>query len=80
MKNVERIVGYLLLFPALLSIPLFIMDLVSKKNKTLNNLSSDWIGSAYGDGGYTSAIPFYFGLMAIAGAILLKNSTNLSKP
>jgi len=32
-------------------------------------------GGGGGGGGFTSALPLYFGLMAIAGAILISNST-----
>jgi hypothetical protein len=40
--------------------------------------SNEWTGTydysrEGGGGGYTSALPFYFGLMAIAGAYLIKN-------
>jgi hypothetical protein len=57
-------------------------------NDALGNISSVWIGyidsgipsslpigeeGTNGSGGaYTSALPFYFGLMAIAGAYLIK--------
>lgn len=32
------------------------------------------MGRGGGGGGYTSALPFYFGLMAMAGAYLIKES------
>lgn len=32
-------------------------------------------GGGGGGGGFTSALPLYFGLMAIAGSILVSNST-----
>ena len=43
----------------------------------MKNLSSEWTGAVWydqGGGGYTSAAPIYLGLMAIAGAYLLKGT------
>lgn len=86
--NVEKIIGYILLAPAIISVFLFLYQLVGLKtdynhyNDTLFNfVSSCWTGKLYssdagGSGGYTSALPFYFGLMAIAGAYLIKNNKN----
>ena len=89
MKNdVTKIIGYILLSPALISVILFIIQLLTKTDVLINMNTGDvWTGegdgygdrgygenSGYGYGyGYTSALPFYFGLMAIAGAYLIKD-------
>jgi hypothetical protein len=76
--TLERVVGIIFLIPPVLGVILFIFnvfvygagDLVG-----LNNLSENWSGNYSGEGGgYMSAAPFYLGLMAIAGAMLLKES------
>lgn len=79
--RLERIIGIILLIPPTLSVLLFLINLVSRHPGDIfemSNLSSEWTGTyGYGDsggGGYTSATPIYFGLMAIAGALLLKHS------
>ena len=78
MKNLTKLIGYVLLSPAILSVLLFVVDLVTKEKLELfSNLHHIWRGTVdyYGEGGgggYTSALPFYFGLMAIAGAYLIK--------
>jgi len=90
-KIVTKIVGYILLTPALISVILFLLQLNTKPHEQ-NTLSSfyrggAWTGKFKGEitgpgiwdesnttgGGYTSALPFYFGLMAIAGAYLIKD-------
>jgi hypothetical protein len=72
--NVSRIIGYILLVPPLLSILLFLGQLFSEDEKLERFGSTLWTGSTGGGaGGYTSALPFYFGLMAIAGAYLIKD-------
>lgn len=38
------------------------------------NLSANWSGDITEGGGHSSSVPFYFGLMAIAGAYLIKDS------
>ena len=73
MKN-EKTIGYILIIPALISVIFFVMQLATGSN-LLRNMSfgSCWTGNAAGDTyGYTSALPFYFGLMALAGAYLIK--------
>ncbi len=74
--NINRVIGIILLVPPSISVLLFCVNLfVSKGNEDivgLDNLSQNWTGSYSGNGGgFTSAAPIYFGLMAIAGAILL---------
>jgi hypothetical protein len=78
--NWIRIIGFILLIPPLLSVPLFIMDLFTEETggiASLSNLSDTWMGRIdydRGGGGFTSAVPFYLGSMAIAGALLLRSS------
>jgi hypothetical protein len=81
--GLEKIFGIILLIPPLLSVLLFLLNVLTKysgKMATLSNLSDNWTGgynySQGGGGGYTSAAPIYLGLMAIAGAILLKGTDN----
>lgn len=81
--RIERIFGILLLIPPILSVLLFLINLIIKEPGNiaeLSNLSRKWTGAldynyeVGGGGGYTSAAPIYFGLMAIAGALLLKGT------
>ncbi len=74
--KLERIFGIILLIPPLIGVILFLLNLLSNDPgdiPMMRNLSSKWTGSYY-SGGYTSAAPIYLGLMAIAGAILLKGT------
>lgn len=70
----QKIIGYILLSPALISVLLFFAQLFSQDElSVVSNL--DWTVWSVGDGaGYTSVLPLYFGLMAIAGAYLIKDS------
>jgi hypothetical protein len=72
MKKSE-IIGYILLSPALISVLLFFISLITgaKTLKAFNYLE-EWTGDYSEGGGYTSALPLYFGLMAISGAYLVK--------
>jgi hypothetical protein len=76
--KLERIIGIILLIPPTLSVVLFLLNLLSRGNGDIvemRNLSSNWSGNIYGPGGgFTSATPIYFGLMAIGGAILLRGT------
>ena len=87
--NVSKVLGYIILIPSLISVVLFIIQLYDADNETLNVfLFTPWTGDylthspssifnpggTEGGGGYTSALPFYFGLMAIAGAYLIKDN------
>lgn len=63
--NWNRVLGIILLLPPLYSVFSF---LFKDKIFLIKFLSSGWTGIGTG---YTSALPLYFGLMAIAGAILL---------
>lgn len=74
--RLERIFGNILIIPPIISVLLFLLNLINKDIgdiPEMRNLSSKWTGN-YDSGGYTSAAPIYLGLMAIAGAILLKGT------
>ena len=76
--SVKKLIGYILLLPTLISVPLFFIQLTTRYNvfRVFNNTS--WTGNIFvdsgygGGGGYSSTLPLYFGLMAIAGSILIK--------
>lgn len=86
--NLQKTLGLILLAPPLLSVLFFFISVLFSYNVLpsgirhivrLDNLSSSWSGGIdyardSGGGGYTSAAPIYLGLMAIAGALLLKDS------
>lgn len=77
MKNPQKIIGYILLFPPILSVLLFTINLLFGNCgdiPKLENLSPEWTGNFGESGGYMSATPVYFGLMALAGAYLIKSS------
>ena len=86
MKKIEsKVIGYILLSPALTSVVLFFIKLLVTPNeddRLTRFLYTSWTGNVLQDvnarhqefgGSYTSALPFYFGLMAIAGAYLIKD-------
>lgn len=83
MKNAETslLIGYILLLPAIISVVLFFFTLFTGV-PTLTSFDSysSWTGniqySSYdggGGGGYTSALPLYIGLLALAGAYLIRD-------
>jgi len=76
-NNVTKVIGYILLSPALISVILFIIQLRTNIDALVDMETGElWTGYGYGYGhgyGYTSALPFYFGLMALAGAYLIKD-------
>jgi hypothetical protein len=86
MRVIELIAGVILMIPALLSIPLLIYAILLGDGdgyQIYPDLSNSiWTGNTevYRDGngvggaGHTSAFPIYCGLMAIAGAYLIKDS------
>ncbi len=79
MKKIQKKIGYILLFPPLLSVILFTITLFVKEYNyivRMSNMGPSWSGAYSYDagGGYMSATPLYFGLMAIAGAYLIKDS------
>ena len=89
MKNIEKtkkVLGIILLLPALFSVALFFIDFFvelidgSSLLEYAFEWNSVWSGDTSGDGGgFTPALPLYFGLMAIAGALLLFNVKNTDK-
>lgn len=80
--RLERTFGIILLIPPTIGVILFLLNLLSNDIgdiPEMRNLSSNWTGDYNyardsGGGGYTSAAPIYLGLMAIAGALLLKGT------
>lgn len=79
-KYLELILGIVLLTPPVLSVLsiLFIYVGVNILRPFVNKeigASYVWIGYIYESGGFTPALPLYFGLMAIAGAYLISHST-----
>lgn len=90
-NSVEKILGYIILTPPLISVIFFLLSVFCKYERgsnevvQLGNLSPNWTGKisyAYdeergggGGGGYMSAAPIYLGLLAIAGAILVSKSS-----
>jgi hypothetical protein len=81
-QDVTKIIGYILLTPSLISVLMFLTQLFKETELFKNLMSTLWTGSldygysldsGGGGGGYTSALPLYFGLMAIAGAYLIKD-------
>jgi hypothetical protein len=80
-ETIQEIIGYILLAPPTISVILFFLKFAEVDGLEEFNYDSAWTGSVQysmedggGGGGYTSALPLYFGLMAIAGAYLIKNS------
>jgi len=76
---ITNIIGYILLSPALISVVMFIAQFTTEEKIFKNFMYTIWTGNygynneTGGGGGFTSALPFYFGLMAIAGAYLIKD-------
>jgi hypothetical protein len=78
----EGKVGYFLLIPPLLSVLLFTANFLDFGDALsgMRHLSAEWTGDYGGQGGgYTSAAPIYLGLMAIAGAMLIKNGRTVKR-
>jgi hypothetical protein len=70
------VLGVFLLIPPVISVFVFISTLSRPKNSFVYFENTPWTGIFLGLNGsaYTSALPFYFGMMAIAGAILISKS------
>ena len=70
----DKLTGYILLIPPVISVVKFIL---SPPNFVGFGYFSAWTVIAFGTSSNftssTSALPFYFGLMAIAGAYLIKD-------
>jgi hypothetical protein len=70
----EKRIGIILLVPPIISVLAFIITFFTAYNPLSNfEYADQWTGQA-NEGGYSSALPNYFGLMAIAGAYLIRNS------
>jgi hypothetical protein len=75
--RLERIIGIVLLLPPIFGVVLFFLNLLIYRVGSIpemGNLSDNWTGNYSDGGGYMSAAPIYLGLMAIAGALLLKGT------
>lgn len=81
-------IGFTLLLPAIWSVISFSLITVFGENLNddsiyddpfiesrvqMENFGADWTGNMQGEGGYSSSLPIYIGLMAIAGAYLIKD-------
>ena len=71
-------IGSLLLLPSLLSVLAFVIHLLFEENMLIHFVDDRgiWTGGVDydndgGGGGYMSALPVYFGLMALAGVFLI---------
>ena len=78
-KKIECVLGIVFVIPPILGVVAFLMNLFDiesfKHFSSLSNLSFNWSGGYDTDGGGAmSATPLYLGLMAIAGAYLIKNN------
>ena len=75
-KKIEAILGLLFCLPAVIGVICFIVNLCTDGDTCkLSSLRGQWDWQYGGEsGGATPPIPLYFGLMAIAGAYMLKNS------
>lgn len=86
-NGIQKVLGYILLFPSVLSVFIFVAQLFNEDSLLQQFKYSIWTGyldlgfskfeGQRGGGGFTSALPFYFGLMAIAGAYLIKDSNKI---
>lgn len=74
-KTIEAILGLLFCLPAVIGVICFIVNLCTKGDTCdLGSLRGQWDWHDGGEGASASPTPVYFGLMAIAGAYMLKNS------
>ncbi len=81
LSYIPTIIGYIFLIPALVGVVLFFLDIVSitlDSNKFwfgfFRNSSSGRDYDSNGIAALSSPIPIYLGLMAIAGALLIKGN------
>lgn len=85
LRYLELLIGMFLLIPPVISIISIIQQLTISRPTGVTLLMKCfeidnylWAGS-YESGGYTSALPFYFGLLAITGAYLISHSIAMGK-
>lgn len=70
-KVFEAVIGFIFLLPAVIGVICFVVNLCTGGDSCkLRSLSGIW--ESYGEAAENT--PVYFGLMAIAGAYMLKNS------
>lgn len=76
-KSFTRIIGLILLIPPILSVFFFLLDVFGFgcEITQFEYLSAEWIGY-YDNGGFTSSLPLYLGLMGAIGAYLIKGTDN----
>ncbi len=72
--TLQKTVGIIFIIPVVISVFLFLKQLDSDEDTLYNfSYSEGWTGKAnQGTSGFQSPLPIYFGLMAVAAAILLK--------
>lgn len=71
-KKLEGIIGVLFLLPAIIGVICFLVNLITEGYYCeLTSLAGAWY--SYGEHS-SDTLPIYFGLMAIAGAYMIKNS------
>lgn len=74
-KKIEAILGLLFCLPAVIGVICFMVNLCTKGDTCdLGSLRGQWDWHDGGEGASASPTPVYLGLMAIAGAYMLKNS------
>lgn len=75
-KKIECIIGILFLIPPILGVFAFVLCLFDCNwhFATMRDLSTNWTCDYSSGGGGMSAAPIYLGLMALAGAWLVKDS------
>jgi hypothetical protein len=75
-KKIECWIGMFFLIPAILGVIAFTFQMLGENGAfvELRNLSYKWIARSGDTGGGMSAAPIYMGIMALAGAYLIKDS------
>ena len=74
--EISTVVGYILLTPPLIGVFLFLKTLFFKSDSDflINFWQTRFWSGGFENGGFSSPMPIYLGLMAIAGAYLIKNT------
>lgn len=74
-KKMVAIIGLLFILPAVIGVICFVINLITSGDTcNLISLRGQWDWNSGDYGGATPPIPIYFGLMAIAGVYMLKNT------
>lgn len=77
---IQKVIGYVLLIPPIMSVAIFVLQIFIGEKMQLFSIKSPfflsaWTGFLGGTGGgFFSPLPLYFGIMAIAGAYLIKDN------